>query len=353
MKQLLLIQLLAVVMWSAPAAAQKSQPPALYPVQQGSLYGYIDRAGKVVVPIEYGGARHFSEGMAAAGKGSRWGYLRDTGELSVPLQYSSAGDFSEGLAAVSAGKKYGFIDKTGKLVIPLRFDFAGAFHDGRARVQVNGLYGYIDHAAVLVIPAAYYSALDFSEGLAAVVPGDGDKYGFIDQKGVMVIPPQFNLAAGFSEGMAAVKIGAKWGGIDKTGKIVISPLLVNEFRFAEGLAAVCRPHSQGASYGNVCGYLKSATEPAFAESFSYAAPFSEGLGAVRLIPGGEMVYIDKSGKIALRFEEPLNLLPFQNGLATACLPGMSWTEPPVCRVIDSKGKVIWKAEPTQELELID
>lgn len=59
----------------------------------------------------------YSEGLACVKKNHRYGFIDRNGKLVIPLNYSNAGNFSEGMAYVSEGGKYGFIDKTGKVVI--------------------------------------------------------------------------------------------------------------------------------------------------------------------------------------------------------------------------------------------
>lgn len=63
-------------------------------------------------------------------KNNRWGYIDKTGKVIIPisLPYQHVGQFSEGLAPVYAyastnddNMKFGYIDRSGKLVIPLKF----------------------------------------------------------------------------------------------------------------------------------------------------------------------------------------------------------------------------------------
>ena len=64
--------------------------------------------------------------MAGVGKdvdnNKKYGFIDRTGKLVIPLQYDSVGVFSEGLAAVKSNGKVGFVDKTGKVVIPLKYE---------------------------------------------------------------------------------------------------------------------------------------------------------------------------------------------------------------------------------------
>lgn len=162
-------------------------------------WGYIDERGHVRVELRYAVLRDFSEGLAAAavldterperpklGRGDRrnlsWGYInRDGGEV-IPMQFLAAGDFAEGLAAVSPSgadgdsqserslcgplATYGYIDATGAFVIKPQFTHAAKFENGRARVAVGrityagrcvccnprfiGKHGYVDRVGTFI-----------------------------------------------------------------------------------------------------------------------------------------------------------------------------------------------------------
>lgn len=161
-------------------------------------WGYIDERGRVVVELRYTVLRGFSENLAAAavldaerperpmlGRGSRlnlkWGYVDRSGSEVVPMQFLFAGDFAEGLAHVNAvggggdggegslcgpPANYGYIDRTGALVIKPRFTFAARFENGRARVSIGrmtyvgrcgccgprflGRHGYVDRSGTFI-----------------------------------------------------------------------------------------------------------------------------------------------------------------------------------------------------------
>jgi hypothetical protein len=131
-------------------------------------WGYIDESGRVLVELRYAVLRDFSEGLAAAavldakrpeipraGRGDRrnlrWGYVDRGGREVVPIQFLAAGDFAEGLAAVNPGggagegegslcgppANYGYIDRAGAFVIKPQFLNASEFQNGRARVFIG------------------------------------------------------------------------------------------------------------------------------------------------------------------------------------------------------------------------
>src|SRR2546430_14877336 len=75
-------------------------------------FGFIDKAGKVVLK-GYKETKGFSEGLAAvADKEGRWGYTDKVGSLVIPYQYEDAQNFSDGLARVLVKNRWGYIDKS-------------------------------------------------------------------------------------------------------------------------------------------------------------------------------------------------------------------------------------------------
>ena len=241
----------------------------LFPVVQNGKWGYINSSGQIVIEPQFAGAEDkttimvfgvrdagatwltvspefpqvepFSEGLAAVcdAQSGKWGYMDRAGTMVIKPQFGKAHGFSEGLAAVLVDGKYGYIDKAGSMVVKPQFDYGLAFSEGLARVTVGRKYGFIDKTGSMVIKPEFAWALSFSEGLAAVDriawrrgnvlkgrPGYYEgKFGYIDKTGKLVIERQFALAGHFSEGLAAVLVPGKWkwGYIDKTGKYVWEP----------------------------------------------------------------------------------------------------------------------------------
>jgi hypothetical protein len=92
-------------------------------VPSGGKFGFIDRSGAEVLPLQYDNARDFSEGLAAvniggtyemrSGKlggvgsytipvfsGGKWGYIDPAGKDVIPFSFDNAYAFSEGKAKV-------------------------------------------------------------------------------------------------------------------------------------------------------------------------------------------------------------------------------------------------------------
>jgi len=87
-------------------------------------FGYIDNAGKLVIPCDFYLGEHFSEGLAVVkpkGKGKGYGYIDNTGTMKINPTFTLAESFKNGLALVTTGNKYeeykhGYVDKTGDYV---------------------------------------------------------------------------------------------------------------------------------------------------------------------------------------------------------------------------------------------
>ena len=256
--------------------------------KENGRYGYkLKSTGEVVIPLKYGDAYPFRDGLAVVELDDKWGFIDKTDKVIIPLMYDYAVDFREGLAPVTLNGKWGYIDNNGKEIIALKYDWAGSFIEDLASVKLNGKYGWIDKTGKEVIPLKY-DQIDvvqfFNEGLAKV--SLNDKWGFIDKTGKEVISLKYDFAGSFSEGFAKIRrINGKWGFIDKTGK-EITPLKYNDvLSFSEGLAAV--------GLDGKWGFINTMGKEVIPLKYDYAEFFSGGKALVEL--NGETFYIDKNG----------------------------------------------------------
>lgn len=63
-------------------------------------WGYIDRAGNLVIDYQYSDARSFSCGLGAVKIAGDWGYISERGELVIDAVYDDAQPFRKGVAQV-------------------------------------------------------------------------------------------------------------------------------------------------------------------------------------------------------------------------------------------------------------
>jgi hypothetical protein len=240
---------------------------------------------------------------------TKYGFINREGKLVVPLKYEKVSNFSHGLAMVSLNDRHGFIDHTGKLVIPMTWDGAGEFSDGVAVVKKGEKYGFIDAEGKVVIPVNLNYVLDFNEGLAPIFNKDG-KWGYINKTGSIVIERKFDSNQPFSEGLAIVKMNKKFAFIDKTGESVKGFIYDDAYKFSEGLACV---QSDGAY-----GFINKKEEVVIPFKYAYAYPFSAGLSLVKLNKKYGMINLQGQEVIPCIYD---NLSNFQEGLARITVNG--------------------------------
>lgn len=144
--------------------------------QNYSKFGYINTAGKVVIPPKYNYARDFSEGKAMVVIDGKVCYIDKTGKvvISTGLTYdynaygwanSGETEFKNGLACAYGSGGWGTINTAGKVVIPFRFDNPYFFNDkGMAQVFLNGDMNYIDTRGNLIFPTGYKSLSQQKDG---------------------------------------------------------------------------------------------------------------------------------------------------------------------------------------------
>ena len=297
---------------------------------------FIDKSGNIKIVLQPNQMAHsFSEGLAAVSVNGKWGFINTAGRFVIPPQFGWAGDFSEGLALVTDAQPdaywkkdtlFGYIDISGKYAIQPRFNWADSFSDGLAPVCIGpcrneGLsqarIGYIGHDGAFVLPPRYRSGSRFSEGLAgaSLDAFPRELTGFIDKSGRFVIAPRFTWASEFSNGLAATDRGfvdhhgnvvigkfparpeegfsEEWAAVldddrivfvDKSGRVVLTPQWESVGSFSEGLAPACTSN---------CGVS--------------AIGFTQHWG-----------YIDRTGKFVIEPRLGYGPKPFKNGLALVC-----------------------------------
>jgi hypothetical protein len=343
-------------------AATTDAPPKgneLFPVINRGRGGFIDAAGKVVIPLCFDAVGDFSEGLARFERDGNWGYINTKGEIVIPPKFPWAEEFSEGLAKVQVSGstlgidgRWGFIDMTGKVVIPPDYKEGhgeksnigsdgtdDSFHDGMAKVEVNGKTGFIDKAGKLAIPAEFAYAYPFSEGLAAATKSrSGDaEWGYIDTTGKWAIEPQFEWGSSFRDGLAPVNRKQNCGYIDKSGKLVLQPPVSND---EKDCATVWGDFSEGLSrwkFGKKYGFIDRTGKVVIEPKYDLTFHFSDGLAAVKI--GNKWGYINKSGRMVIEPKKLFRAEDFHNGLAFVT------TEDRDYGYIDKTGKYAWTPTP--------
>jgi hypothetical protein len=322
---------------------------ALFPVTQHYHSGFIDKDGRVRVPLCFDAVGEFSEGMASFKRDGVKGYLDESGTVVIQPRFPWAEAFSEGLAKVQVSGtvlgydgKWGFINRKGEIVIAPVYGWQTeqdgteqAFHNGRAKIEVNGKSGYIDKNGTMVIPPQFSLAYPFSEGLAAVTKAESmdTDWGYVDSTGKWVIPPSFDWATSFNEGLAAVNRKHDCGFIAPSGKRLIHPPVAPGEKDCATVWGDFSEHLARWKFGDKYGFINQAGEVVIKPAFSFVHSFSEGLAAVQI--AGGWGYVDKTGQLVIEPRDLTRAEDFHHGLALAVTRDGRWG------YINKTGKYVW------------
>lgn len=298
---------------------------------------YFNTSGKKAIKLRLYRGWDFSEGLAVAMKqdGGKWGYINTKGEFAISPRFASSQDdyvwpFEGGLAKIEVAGRFGYIQPTGEFVIQPQFLDGDSFHDGMARVIVEGPCAYSRIAKES--PCPDFGVVPKGSKLAGEAPPC--KYTFVDKTG-QIISQRFDYALPFSEGLAPVRIGLSWGYINKTGNVIVAPRFESAEPFADDLALV--------SEHGLFGYIDRTGSYVIKPQFNSAEGFADGRAVIG-DRGSGYRYIDRHGDQAI--PETFALASkFFKGIAHVQLrSGLSGgeTQNGTFEYIDISGKVVFK-----------
>lgn len=196
------------------------------------LYGYLNRQGREVIPLQYETAYDFNDQKAVVKRqDGKYALIGLTGKELAVYDYEVVGNLGDGLLAFQkkAGEKYGYMDEKGKIVIQPQFTGAQPFSKGRAVVNTaqdyQNMYGLINMDGQFIFPPKYNEIDDLGEGRYAIgkardqeKPFIGSTYALGDDKGHMLTGFLFNSISDFKNGVASVTNDKYTFFIDRSGK---------------------------------------------------------------------------------------------------------------------------------------
>ena len=115
-------------------------------VRIGDKWGVLTAYGEQLAEVKFDSVGVFHDGLAMVKAAERYGYIDRSGAIVIPIQWMAAYDFSEGLAALRVDKKhFQFINTVGTVVIKSKkYDSVGRFRNGICRVVKGGKVKWID-----------------------------------------------------------------------------------------------------------------------------------------------------------------------------------------------------------------
>lgn len=217
--------------------------------KDGSLphgrFGFINKQGKLSVPMQFDKARGFSNGLAWVQQGEKKYFIDTQGKKVLDVsQYDEVGDFKNGLAAVFqnpysyTNRKQSCIDKTGNLILPMvytgvecdelaQYNQAQAFKNALSEPNILGV---VDKQNRVLIPFEYHSLKVQKNNIYIAIPSNNcpayfyrDKpcsAGLIDMNNQILLPFEYDRIDDFENGLAKIYKGKQWDIVNEKGQII-------------------------------------------------------------------------------------------------------------------------------------
>lgn len=196
----------------------------------GEKWGYVDKDGNVVVPIEYDYVSLCADGMIKVEKDNKYGFYNIKGRIVIDIIYDYANDFTSsfpGVTVVRKNNKSGVINLYGGPVLPLEYEDIIIDAPNVYRVKKDGTFGIIDRDGNVLFPFKYKDLGSFDNEGVAYAANDAYLYGYVDKDDHVLIPFQYLRAENFKGKYAIVSMsGQRKGVIDRCGTVVV-PLSFN------------------------------------------------------------------------------------------------------------------------------
>ncbi len=113
-------------------------------VLKNNKFSFINKAGELIAPFQYEGARNFSNHLAAVQINNKWGYINEQGKMVVPLMYDIAYDFTAPVTGVFGNKRWWLINTQAIIVKALDITTFYGFKNGVANIDKNCRTGTIN-----------------------------------------------------------------------------------------------------------------------------------------------------------------------------------------------------------------
>ncbi|MFC5468176.1 WG repeat-containing protein [Cohnella suwonensis] len=273
----------------------------VYKVRSGKQYGLINNRGQNLGKFEWDEIGSFSGGMAPVVKNRKVGFVDRRGKLVIPLKYDLPSDksvidgltFEKGIFIVARNGKYGFASDAGREISEPQWDQVEPFHNGISKVKKNGKYGYLDKTGKLISEPQWDSATVFDNGYAVITKGKLS--GVINAQGEIVLS------------IDMIREELSKNGINPDQKMSLSV-------FDQAGFAVLR---MGEGTNTTSYYIDRSGHLAFANGYALIGEYENGLSRVydgpvtdeKLVdwdaPDGSFHIIDVKGNIVLTYPKEL------------------------------------------------
>ena len=218
-----MIRIILILIIALSPLTAWTQSTKLIPYRKGSLWGYANENGQIVIPPKYERTYFFSsDGLARIKSNNMYGYMDAQGKVVIVPKYSNAGDFYMGIAKVEQKKKIFCINLEGETeecnpeeedetAMEEDFEFFQTFRgdDGKLRLIVTQAEDTVADAFDQVSLVNRYFFPQVSH--FAIVEKNGLK-GAYNEQGILVAPIEYTkLDILDMDSYKAMKKNTKWG----------------------------------------------------------------------------------------------------------------------------------------------
>ncbi|MDX2172962.1 MAG: WG repeat-containing protein [Bacteroidota bacterium] len=163
-------------------------------VSKNNKIGYINKNGKLIIPLEYdgGGISDFKNKVIPVYKNGKWGFINFQNKVITDFIYDKVYKESNGVTSVVKDNKCGYVNAEGKQFVNTIYDNAFDFNSlNSAVVKLNNKYGCIDKTGKIVVQIDYEKSPRALNSDLFVVHKN-DKYGIIKKDGKMLFDYKYD-----------------------------------------------------------------------------------------------------------------------------------------------------------------
>ncbi len=183
---------------------------------QNGTTGIMDEHGVIIPTNNYSFINNFSEGLAVVSinkdnETTLYGYIDKSGKEVIPISFSQAFSFNNGYALVKTPTgTYEIIDKKGIVKTMFPYKSMGNFNDNYLTFSEteNDLIGYVDLDGHVIVPPKYTTASPVVDDyiIASISPNYLGKYGAVTVTNLPIYPYTYNDIQYLSDGHFALGI---------------------------------------------------------------------------------------------------------------------------------------------------
>lgn len=162
-------------------------------------YGFVNSAGKVVIPFQYQGVGYFGEGLRLAhaqNEQGQWGCINNLGETIVPFEFTEISiKHRDNQVFARKNGVLGILDTLGNQVLPFQFkslEIIGKHHfKARTMEDKYGVYDYKNKKYVIPPLYTYIKRENGPQNLSLLIVIKDEKFGLLDFDNNTIIEPQY------------------------------------------------------------------------------------------------------------------------------------------------------------------